>query len=115
MANLTLGSVAGWLTLVGVIVVTYVVWRGGGAAAISTLQSANKVLIDQNRHLEEQLRRSVALIVELRSSRDVGHAIEPVKEALDRIEGWTARHEEQLAAMQATLDSHGRTLDGKGR
>ena len=100
MFDLTVGSLAGWLTLVALIGTAWIVWRGGGAAAISTLQAANKVLADQVSYLEDQLRFALAMVAELRASRDIAQAIEPLKESLLRLE---AQGERQAAAMETFM------------
>ena len=106
MVHLTVGSVAGWLTLVALIGTAWIVWRGGGAAAISTLQAANKVLTDQCAQLRDELALSLAMVAELRASRDIAQAIEPLKESLVRLE---AQGERQAAALEAFI----LTMDGR--
>lgn len=82
------GTLAQWLMLVALVAGSWVVWRGGGGTAISTLETANRVLEHRVQELERLRATDQATIAELRAKTDVGAALVPVVESL-------ARHEER--------------------
>lgn len=77
----TLGTLPGWLTFLGVAVACWVFWRGGGGTAISSLESANRVLEKRVHDLESQVKEDAKTIAELRGRTDVSIALKPVIEA----------------------------------
>ena len=108
MTGLSVGSLAGWLTLVALVATAYIVWRGGGAAAISTLQAANIVLKQSNESLKEELRIALGLVADLKASRDIEQTLMPVKETLARLESQSERQTVALEALVAASEN-GRT------
>lgn len=81
-----LGTLPGWLTFVGVIFAAYAFYKGGGGAAITSLQAANQVLEKRVHDLETQARHDNATIAELRGRTDISIALKPLLE-------WTVQHE----------------------
>ncbi len=88
-----IGTLPNWLTVVALLGAVWVFYRGGGGAAIQTLQVANQVL-EKNavrlesrvKELEEQTRLDGNIIAELRTKTDVAAQLHPIVE-------WTKAHE----------------------
>jgi hypothetical protein len=98
------GSLAGWLAVVGVAAVAWITWRGGGSTAIATLEASNRVLERRVRELEVQRKLDLAQIVELRARTDITEALQPLIDAVVRHEdsanaryGKTARVLDRIA------------------
>ena len=89
-----LGTLPAWLTFMGVIGAAWAVWRGGGGTALSTLQTANRVLEERVHELELQGKRDAATIAELTGKTDLALAIKPFME-------WASTHEERAVERHA--------------
>lgn len=80
------GSAPGWLTLVAVVVVGFYFVRGAGGTALSTLETANRILEGRVHELETQGRADAKLIAELKARTDIAVQIQPLVK-------WTGEHE----------------------
>lgn len=107
-----LGTLPGWLTVIGVIVVAWLFYRGGSPTAVTGLQDVNRELERQikegNHELERQIKERDGKIsalervnAELRAEKDVTVAILPVIEAMKAHED---RAQERHAGMLKVLD-----------
>lgn len=81
-----LGTLPGWLTLAALLLTAFFIWRGGGGTALSTLQTANRVLEHRVHELEQQAKVDTAKIAELTGKTDMAMAIKPFME-------WATLHE----------------------
>jgi hypothetical protein len=84
--GVAIGTVAGWATVGGLLLASWVFWRGGGGTAIASLETANRVLEKRVQDLENQSRRDNTTIAELRGRTDISIALKPILE-------WTVQHE----------------------
>lgn len=84
--DLGIGTIPGWLTLVGLLTLGWIMYRGQAGPAVAYLQTANTVLEKE----VEELKRKVKLLeeanAELRAKTDISVAIKPVID-------WTIAHE----------------------
>lgn len=71
MSAIDPGTLAQWLTLVGILAAGYIFLRGGGGAALGQLETANRVLEKRVVDLEQQAKKDQATIGELRGRTDV--------------------------------------------
>lgn len=107
------GTIAGWLTLIAVMSVAWVGWRGGGSTAISTLETTNRVLEKRVQELENTVATDARTIADLKASRDFATAVQPLMDALAahevNSESREARHAEALERLIVTLTITGHT------
>jgi hypothetical protein len=92
-----LGTVPAWLTVAAVVVGAWLIWRGGGGTALSTLQTANRVLEQRVRDLERQALNDAKMIAELQGKTDMALAVQPFM-------AWAETHESRA------VERHARTL-----
>ena len=81
-----IGTAPGWLTLVAVAVVGFYFIRGAGSTALSTLETANRILEGRVHDLETQARADAKLIADLKARTDIAVQIQPLVK-------WTGEHE----------------------
>lgn len=91
------GTLPAWLTFLGVLAAAYVIWRGGGGTALTTLQTANRILERRVHELEKEQAALRTENAELRGRTDMALAIQPFM-------AWAESHETHAA------DRHERTL-----
>lgn len=97
LAQNWLGTVPGWLTLAALVITGFLIWRGGGGTALSTLQTANRVLERRVHELEQNAKHDATKIAELTGKTDMALAVKPFME-------WATTHE-----LRAT-ERHDKTL-----
>lgn len=85
------GTLSGWLTLAAVLGAAYIFSRGAGGSAISSLETANRVLDKDNEHLKTQVIDLTKTVAELRSKTNVAEALQPLAASI-------AHHEERAQA-----------------
>jgi hypothetical protein len=88
LALVPLGSWAQLITIFTVLVVAFVIWRGGGGTALSTLTEANRVLEKRVHELGAEVRDLKVENAELKGRTDVTMALAPMLE-------WSVKHEER--------------------
>lgn len=98
-------TVSAWLLIAGLIVGGYIFLRGGGRTAITSLETANRVLAkrvdDQDQIIREQARR----ILELEAKTDVSAATaEALKPLLKQTADYERRAEERHILTLNILD-----------
>lgn len=81
-----IGTVPGWLTLIGLAAAGWIFLRGGGGTAITSLEAANRILEREVEKLREADRKKDKEISELRGRTDVALAVAPIIT-------WTEHHE----------------------
>lgn len=97
IATSWLGTLPGWLTLVGLGVTAYLIWRGGGGTALDTLQTANRILERRVHELEQNAKHDATKIAELTGKTDMALAVKPFME-------WATMHESRAS------ERHDKTL-----
>jgi hypothetical protein len=105
-AYVPISGLLGWLALIPLVAVGWVVWRGGGIAALSTLRTANEVLEKRNDLLEERVGELERLraedqetIGELRGRTDVTIALMPLASELALHEVAAERRNEKILTV----------------
>lgn len=78
VAALAIGTVGQFLTVAAVVAVAWLVWRGGGSAAVGVLETANRILEKRVHDLETQQKRDQATIAELRVKTDYAAVLAPI-------------------------------------
>lgn len=86
--QMLLGSLPAWLTLIVVSIVGYFFVRGAGGTALSTLETANRILEGRVHDLEAQVKSDAKLIAELKARSDLSVQIAPIVR-------WTGEHDER--------------------
>jgi hypothetical protein len=106
IAYVPISGLVGWLALIPLVAVGWVVWRGGGIAALSTLRTANEVLEKRNDSLEERVDELERLraedqstIAELRGRTDVSIALMPLASELAGHEAAAERRNEKILTV----------------
>jgi chaperonin cofactor prefoldin len=84
--QMLLGSLPAWLTLVTVAVIGYYFVKGAGGAALTTLETANRILEGRVHTLEAQAKDDAKLIAELKARTDLSVQLQPLVQ-------WTGEHE----------------------
>lgn len=84
VAELAIGTVGQYLTVAAVVAVAWLVWRGGGSAALGVLETANRILDKRVHDLEVQALRDQRTIGELRARTDFSLALQPLHDELKR-------------------------------
>ena len=77
-----IGTLPGWLTLLTLGVVGFLLYRGGSGHAVSGLQAINQELVRQIGDLQSQNEAQAIQIAELQAKTDVTEAIQPISDAL---------------------------------
>lgn len=91
------GALGTWVAVIAILAVAWRVNRGGGAAALDSLDKANHVLERRVRELERQGKEDTSTIAELRGRTDVALAISPLIT-------WSESHEQRAQQRhEATL------------
>lgn len=80
------GTLPGWLTLLSLVAVGFILWRGGAGTAVEGLQNTNRELERQIHALQAQNEAQAKEIAELRTKTDVTLALAPLLE-------WSTNHE----------------------
>lgn len=96
-AAIAIGTVAGWASVVTIIIVGLIVWRGGGGFAVQQLQLANEVMEKRIRELELELKNAMATIEMLRARTDVAEVVRPLIDAEKSLIDAVLEHERQAA------------------
>jgi hypothetical protein len=91
-----IGTLPGWLTLAALAGTALLFARGGGGVAVGQLRTANRVLAERVRELEQSELSMNRQIAELEGRTNVALAIVPVIE-------WTTNHEQRAQERQAAL------------
>lgn len=97
------GTLAGWLTVTGVVIVAFLVWRGGGGTALTVLTVANDVLEKRIVELTATVSDQQRTIGELRARTDITIALQPLIEAVITHEGLAAERHTQTAGILTTV------------
>lgn len=92
-----IGTLAGWLTLVSIVAIAVVLWRGKAGEAVGILRDANEVLADRVKELEAKVSSNELTITELRAKTDVTMALQPLIEWAGSHEGADERRHVQVA------------------
>ena len=100
-ATAAYGTLPGWLTLVGVVAVAFILMRGGAGQAVEGLQATNRELQRQIHELQRQVETLSKENAELKGRTDVTVAIAPLIE-------WSVHHE---ARAQERHDGTLKVLD----
>lgn len=95
------GTLPGWLTLMGVCALAWILVRGGAGTAVEGLQATNRELQRQITELKDKVDTLTKENAELRGRTDVALAIEPVVSAVKNHEQQAAKRSE---AMLDVLD-----------
>jgi hypothetical protein len=95
------GTVASWLTLAVLVYGLVVFRRGGGGAALSELETANRVLEKQLTAAKHELLADRLQIETLQASRDFAAAIAPL---MAQVREHEATEERQFAQMIGVLE-----------
>jgi len=104
-------AVTGWLTF-GVLVYGLVIFRrGGGATALNSLETANRVLEQRVKACQAQADADAERIAALQASRDVTAAIRPLAELVAQHD---AAERAQHAAIVGLLDAIADRLGAEG-
>lgn len=85
---LSIGAAAQWLALLSILLLAWVVVRGGGAGALSILQTSNAVLEQRVREQDRLVKQLTAQVADLGAKTDVALALRPILE-------WTHTHEQR--------------------
>lgn len=94
------GSLPGWLTLVTLIIVGYLLVRGGSGQAVSGLQDTNRELVRQVHALQKENSDLRDRVRALEAKTDVAQAIQPVVKAMqDHETRAQQRHEGTLLVL----------------
>jgi hypothetical protein len=91
-----IGTLPAWLTIAALIGTAVMFARGGGGIALGQLRTANRVLAERVRELEESDTTKQRKIAELEGRTNVALALVPVLE-------WTTNHEARAQERQAAL------------
>lgn len=103
-----IGTLPGWLTLVALVVAARIFARGGGGAAIDSLETANRVLEKEVDRFKARQADDTATIATLRSKTDVAEALQPLAEL---IRGHEERAQTRFEKTTAILDLIAERLD----
>ncbi len=76
------GTIPGWITLIGVGIVAWLLYRGGTGTAVGGLQDTNRELERQIRERDGKISALERINAELRATKDVSIAILPVIESM---------------------------------
>lgn len=95
------GTVPGWATLVVLLIVGWIMLRGGAGQAVEGLQATNRELQRQITELQTQVTGLTNENAELRGRTDVAIVMKPVIEAVTSHE---RQAERRSAAMLSVLD-----------
>lgn len=105
LALLEPGTLAQWLTLVGIIAAGWILLRGGGGGALASLETANRVLEKRVHDLEQQAKLDQATIGELRGRTDVTLALQPLSAEIANHEAHAqARADRALIELRRIAD-----------
>jgi hypothetical protein len=96
-AAIAIGTVAGWASVVTIIIVGLIVWRGGGGFAVQQLQLANEVMEKRIRELELELKNAMSTIEMLRARTDVTEVVRPLIDTEKALVQAVLDHERQAA------------------
>ncbi len=108
-----LGTLPGWITLVAVGAVAWVVYRGGGGTAVSGLQDTNQELERQIKERDGKISALERINAELRATHDVSVAILPVIESMHGHETRAQeRHEGTMRVLSLIADRLGPDHNG---
>ena len=88
------GTIPGWLTLVSLLAVGFMLIRGGAGQAVEGLQATNRELQRQIHVLQEQVRELTKENSELRGRTDITVALTPILE-------WSVNHEQRAQERHA--------------
>lgn len=99
LGALAVDEVNAWLTFAVVVVVAWLVYRGGGSGALSTLRTANDVLERKVKDDAARIRTLEARVLELQSRTDVAEAVTPVQRAIERHEERAQERGERLLTI----------------
>jgi hypothetical protein len=113
LAAFAVGTLGQYLTVVAIVGVAWLVYRGGGSAALGVLETANRVLEGRVHDLEAQSKVDQATIAALTAKTDLTLATAPV---LTAIQGHDLRAQERADKMLTVLDLIAKRLgpDGNG-
>ncbi len=101
VAAFAFGTLPAWLTLAALLSAGILFYRGGTGTAVSGLQDVNRELERQIKERDGKISALERINAELRASRDVAVAIEPVIEAMQAHE---KRAQERHVGMLAIAD-----------
>lgn len=90
------GTLPGWLTLGALCAAAWTFRRGGGGAALDSLDTANRVLTNRVKELEASDATKDKQLAELKGRTDVALALAPILK-------WTTQHEERAQERQIAL------------
>jgi len=94
------GTLPGWLTLLTLVVVGYLLVRGGSGTAVTGLQDTNRELVRQIGALKDENTELRARVRALEAKTDVSEALVPVVKALKDHETRAAeRHDGTLRIL----------------
>ncbi len=88
------GTIPGWLTLVSLLAVGWMLIHGGAGQAVEGLQATNRELQRQIHVLQEQVRELTKENSELRGRTDITVALTPILE-------WPVNHEQRAQERHA--------------
>lgn len=104
----TLGTLPGWLTLLTLMVVGYLLVRGGTGTAVSGLQDTNRELVRQIGALKDENTELRGRVRALEAKTDVSEALVPVVKALQDHEQRAAeRHDGTLHILELVAERIG--------
>jgi hypothetical protein len=100
-----IGTVAGWVAVVGVFSVAWLQWRGGGSTAIQVLTATNEVLERRVHELTSQVNEQQRTIGELRARTDITLALQPLIDAVLEHERMSATRQEKTSLVLDAIAS----------
>lgn len=95
-----IGTLPGWITLVGVGVVAWLLYQGGSGTAVSGLTDTNQELERQIRERDGKISALERVNAELRATHDVSVAILPV---IENMHGHEIRAQERHEGTMKVL------------
>lgn len=93
------GALAGWATVVILLIVAWLTYRGGGGSALNVVETANRVLERRNHALEAQAIRDQTVIADLQTRTDIVAAVQPLTEAFAAYQAQADRRAEVTHAL----------------
>lgn len=116
LAQAWLGTLPGWLTLATLLGGAVLFVRGGGGAALETMEAANRILTKRVSDLEDSGKEKDRQIAELQGRTDVALALGPVlKWTIEHESRAQARHDATLVVLNLIAERLGPETNGNER
>lgn len=107
------GTIPGWLTLFGVLAVAWYLKRGGAVTALDTMVTANQILENRVKELENTDRKKDKEIATLTARTDIALALLPISDGITAHERRAEeRHRATLLILEAIAGHLGPDKNG---